>query len=160
LSFIRGNHYATKTKTETTGEIEEKERVAAEKRAETEWPRFWNGGNYSNFEHIRNNLAALQREMDAAVVRLPALIREHTRLLKAGENDALQQWRNGAGLEVTQLHRENQRMAYVEAQGFLEDLLYFQNIANRMQRLRLLESDKDKKVTLTNDTRAVEKRTS
>ncbi|EOA91592.1 hypothetical protein ACJQWK_04196 [Exserohilum turcicum] len=131
---------APKKAPKLTPEAEAQKRIRGE-----EYPVLVQGSNHITFEKLKNQLAARQQEQRDAAASLPALIREHTRLLKAGDQAALKSWLQGAGKEVTRKHCDTQRLRFCEAQRDLEDFLYYQNPIHRRKRPR----DLKKKPTAT-----------
>ncbi|KAA8626343.1 hypothetical protein PtrV1_02023 [Pyrenophora tritici-repentis] len=80
-----------------------------------------------------------ERQHDEVAVNLTALVREHIRLLEAGDQEALTKFEENRGKSATTQERRAMGKALADDQAILEDFLYYQVAAHRRLRLRALE---------------------
>ena len=112
------------------------------------WPNWTEDNRRLELSALSEALKKEHERQKKAAALLPALVRKHTQLLEAGDEEALKTWRKGPGSDVTRNHRSDMLNNFREAQSLLEDFLYYQITVHRRGRLRVLTSghhDKDVK---------------
>jgi hypothetical protein len=104
-----------------------------------------------SFPILRNDIRQHEAEEAKFRERLPDLRKQHTKLLEAGDEEALKDWYKNEGKHMSREYRRKRRESGVTHQAVLEDFLYHQNQAHRLQRwgplrdAEVVDGDENKK---------------